>query len=139
MSATYGQVRRSREEDHLSFTLERNILYCHPAQPLGGNWKNGNYLLKNNVYYRPDGQLEFPGGLSFGEWQAKGHDQGSVVADPKFVGAQQYDFRLQADSPARELGFQNIDMRQVGLIGPPEWRRLPASVQRPTMQLPGEE
>jgi hypothetical protein len=29
LSATYGQIRRSREEEHSSFTIERNIIYSN--------------------------------------------------------------------------------------------------------------
>ena len=139
MSATYGQVRRSREENHSSFTLEQNILYCHPAQPLGGNWKNGNYVLRNNLYYRPEGELKFPGDVSLAQWQQQGHDKGSLSADPKFVDAPQCDFGLKSDSPAFKLGFQPIDTSTVGLIGPSEWRELPKSIVRPALKLPGEE
>ncbi len=139
LSATYGQIRRSREEEHRSFTLERNIIYCHPAQPLGGNWGNGNFLLRENLYYRPEGKLEFPGGLSLDQWQAKGQDAGSLAADPKFIDAAAYDFRLQPDSPALKLGFRPIDTSTVGLVGPAVWTDLPNQIQRPPLNLPGEQ
>ena len=53
--------------------------------------------------------------MSFADWQAKGVDQHSLVADPKFVDPANYDFRLQPDSPALKLGFQPIDTSAIGL------------------------
>ena len=138
-SATRGQIIRSREEEHRSFTFERNIIYCQPAPPLGGNWDNGNYALDHNVYWATGEQPKFPGELTFKQWQEKGQDTHSVIADPKCVDPANYDFRLQDDSPALKLGFQPIDLTTVGLTGPAEWVELSKTIERPAMKLPGEE
>ncbi len=139
-SATRGQVIRSREEDHSSFTFERNIVYYTQADLLGGNWSKGKFTLDHNLYWNAAGKpVTFPGGLSLDQWRAKGQDQHSLVADPKFVDAAGYDFRLQADSPAKQIGFQPFDISKAGLTGPPEWTNLPRQIQRPKMLQPGEK
>jgi hypothetical protein len=43
------------------------------------------------------------------------YDQNSQVADPRFVDEEGQDYRLRHDSPARELGFEEIDRRPIGL------------------------
>jgi hypothetical protein len=140
LSATYGQIRRSREEGHNSFTVERNILYSDGVPMLGGNWSNGNYRFDSNCYWDASGQAPtFPGNLTLAQWQAKGYDAHSVIADPKFVDPATFNFDLQPDSPALKLGFQPIDTRQIGLVGPAEWVNLPKQVDRPRLLLPGEE
>ncbi len=140
LSATYGQVRRSREEGHISFILEKNIIFGRGVPMLGGNWKNGKFTLRDNCYWdASDSEPKFPGGLNLQQWQAKGFDTGSIVADPKFVDPEHFDFRLQPDSPALGLGFQPIDTSKIGLVGPPDWVRLPQQVERPKLLLPGEE
>jgi len=140
LSATYGQIRRSRQEEHRSFTIERNIIYADGVAMLGGNWSNGNYLLDSNCYWDASGQAPtFPGGLTFSEWQQKGQDTHSLVADPKFADPANYDFRLQPDSPAVKLGFKPIDTTSVGLVGPPQWVDLPKRIKRPTMIMPAKE
>jgi len=140
LSATYGQIRRSREEEHSSFTVERNIIYSNGVPLLGGNWSNGNYRLDSNCYWDAGGQAPtFPGGLTLAQWQEKGYDVHSVIADPKFVDPENLDFSLQPDSPALALGFKPIDTSQIGLVGPAEWVDLPKQVKRPRMLLPGEE
>jgi len=140
LSATYGQIRRSRQEEHSSFTVERNIIYSNAVPILGGNWSNGNYRLDSNCYWDASGKApEFPGGLTLAQWQEKGHDAGSIVADPKFADPERFDFSLPADSPALKVGFQPIDTSRIGLVGPKEWVRLPDEVDRPKLLLPGEE
>lgn len=117
----------------------RNNIYCEPAPPLGGNWSNGNYRFDHNLYWNPGGPPKFPGDLSLKQWQEKGQDVHSMVADPGFIDADNFDFRLEADSPALKLGFQPIDIRTAGLMGPAEWVELPGKVQRPPLKLPGEK
>jgi hypothetical protein len=53
-----GQILRTRQENHLSFTMERNIIYCDHEFPLSGNWSNGQYHLDRNLYFRQDGSGE---------------------------------------------------------------------------------
>ena len=137
LSATYGQIRRSREEEHNSFTVERNVIYSDGVTMLGGNWSNGNFTLANNCYFDASGkEPTFPGGLTLKEWQAKGHDAESIVADPKFADPGKFDFSLAADSPAVKLGFKPIDVSQCGLVGPAEWISLPERTELPPIEMP---
>jgi len=139
-SATKGQVIRSRQEEHRSFTFEHNIVYSTQADLLGGNWSKGGFFLDYNLYWNAAGKpVTFPGGLSLEKWQAKGQDVHSLIADPKFVDPAHYDFRLQPDSPATKIGFKPFDIRTAGLTGPADWVALPKQVKRPKMLLPGEK
>ncbi|MFQ6040490.1 MAG: right-handed parallel beta-helix repeat-containing protein [Candidatus Poribacteria bacterium] len=58
-----------------------------------------------------------PGLDSFEEWQKRGLDANSIVADPLFVDAANDDYSLKPDSPALKLGFKPIDISEVGLSG----------------------
>ena len=49
------------------------------------------------------------------EWQRMGFDVHSVVADPLFMDPGKDDYRLSPDSPALRLGFQPIDVNQIGI------------------------
>jgi hypothetical protein len=136
-----GQVVRTRSESHRSFTFERNIVYYREPPLLGGNWGGEDgFVLDHNVYWRTDGTPpEFPGGLTLAQGQAKGHDPHSIVADPKFVDPERYDFRLQDDSPAPAVGFEPIEISTAGLTGPESWTELPEQVERPPFVMPWEE
>jgi hypothetical protein len=54
-------------------------------------------------------------GAALDQWQARGHDTNSVIADPQFVDAGSGDFRLKPESPALKLGFKPIDLSNVGV------------------------
>ncbi|MFO7901753.1 MAG: right-handed parallel beta-helix repeat-containing protein [Planctomycetota bacterium] len=132
-----GQIRRSREESHISFTCDGNIIFGDTTPPLGNNWKNGNYRMDNNVYWNTDADtLVFPGNRTFAEWQETGQDEHSIVADPQFVDPANGDFRLKPNSPALEKGFEPIDASQAGLVGDKAWTEKPKHVNRPPMPWP---
>jgi hypothetical protein len=61
---------------------------------------------------------------TFDEWQALGFDKHSIVADPLFEDANGRNFRVQPESPALKLGFQNFEMGIWGLTAefPRQWR-----------------
>ena len=47
-------------------------------------------------------------------WRAMGYDQHSIVADPGFKDLDNRNFTLAEDSPAGDIGFQSIDLSDVG-------------------------
>ena len=112
------QLQRTRPEPHRSFSFITNIVYFDTGVLLGGNWSNDHYLMDWNVYFdaRPGAkpeQMRFAGD-DLQQWRARGHDVHSIIADPLFVAPERYDFRLQNNSPARQLGFDPIDVSNVG-------------------------
>jgi hypothetical protein len=131
-----GEIARYREEDHQSFFFERNIVYSESGYFLIGNWGNGNYGMQENVYWDTSTADPDFGDLDFEEWQSLERDQGTIVADPKFIGAKTLDFRLQPDSPALRLGFRPFDTAEVGLYGDSEWVDLPKGIVRRPLELP---
>jgi hypothetical protein len=113
--ADQGQIIRSREEAHRSFTFERNIVYFSQGDLFGSQWSNGNYLLDHNIYWRTDDKpIVFPGNRDFKAWQATGQDRHSLIADPKFTDPTRGDFRLSPQSPASKLGIKAIDVTTTG-------------------------
>jgi hypothetical protein len=129
-----GEVSRYRQEDHLSFTFERNLVYSTSGLFLNGGWSNGKYVMKDNLYWDTSTADPKFDKMSFKEWQALGRDAGSLLADPKFVAPDALDFRLQPDSPAAKIGFVPFDPGQAGLYGDPAWVALPRQVVRPELQ-----
>ena len=76
-----------------------------------------------NVYFSTTGHLMdaaiqgLPDVESFEQWQKRGLDTHSIVADPLFVDPASGDYSLQPNSPALKLGFKPIDVSTVGLRG----------------------
>jgi hypothetical protein len=114
-----NQLMRTREEDHNSFTFERNIVFFDSGNLLGSNWSNEHFKIDNNLYWdaRPGfsaAALRFKG-ATFADWRKRGHDLHSLVADPQFVAPAKMDFQLRDSSPAFKLGFKPIDLGEVGV------------------------
>jgi len=109
------QIVRSREEPHISFTFEHNIVYHKEGQLLSKKWQDDKFKLDYNVYFNAASKpVTFPGALGLADWQKRGFDAHSLVADPLFVDPDKGNFALKPDSPALSLGFQPIDMSGVG-------------------------
>ena len=127
--ADEGQVIRSREEEHQSFSLERNVILCDNGLPLGKSWRNGNFNLDTNLYWDTAGNEMLFAGMGFEEWQEAGHDRGSRIADPRFVSVRRRDFRPRSKSPLHEMGIEPLDASRAGLYGDPAWVRKPGRVR----------
>ncbi|MCW3095980.1 MAG: putative pectin lyase [Chthonomonadaceae bacterium] len=111
-----GQIIRTRAEDHRSFTFEHNIVYFNQGTLLGSNWTGAGFALDNNLYWNAAGQpLDFAG-ATLAQWQGKGQDVHSQVADPQFIAPEKGDFHLKPGSPALALGFQPFDMSHAGAV-----------------------
>jgi hypothetical protein len=124
------QLIRSREEEHISFILDGNIIYFSNGRLLGSTWSNNNWKMDNNLYWDTSGEGFSFAGDTFEEWQARGHDVHSVIADPLFEDIENRDFRLKPDSPALAMGFKPIDVSKAGLQERPPWMNDPAAVPR---------
>jgi hypothetical protein len=133
------QFARTRNEPHVSFFFEQNIVYWKTGSLMGGNWSDEQtYRLDDNLYWNASGSpIRFPGNLDLAAWQAKHHqDRHSLVADPGFVDPAHDDYRLKPDSPALKLGFKPLDLGQVGVYGDPAWVQLARSVTYPPVEVP---
>jgi len=111
------QLARTRPENHLSFTFERNIVYWKHGVLLGGNWAwtGGNYKLDYNCYWNALGEPITFAGLPLEKWrEERGQDLHSIIADPLFVDPDNADFRLKPNSPALQIGFQPFDISVAG-------------------------
>lgn len=129
------QINRSRVEEHISFFMERNIVYWKEDIPvLTGRWFDVTYMHRPgkpwfdaepdsltevfdyNLYFNPNkarDEIKF-GDWTFDQWLARGQDAHSLYADPGFADPEKGDFTLPDDSPAFALGFRPIDMSTVG-------------------------
>jgi hypothetical protein len=130
-----GQATVSRYEDHLSVTFDRNIL-IGDNQPIYavGKPEQRIFLSNNNLFWdvarapwcgastrNEKGEWGYKQEYSFEEWRKLGYDPQSIVADPKCRDFAARDFTLEPASPAFALGFEPIDMSDVG-PRPPEKR-----------------
>ncbi|MFO7957191.1 MAG: right-handed parallel beta-helix repeat-containing protein [Candidatus Brocadiia bacterium] len=125
-----GTVGHGRaDEGHSAFNLRQNILVTDGASMFRGGYgvrmTQRNHWSDLNLMWDVSGEP-----LSFRDrhetvdlegWRALRHDRHSLVADPGFRDVEARDFRLSEGSPALQLGFEPIDMSNVG-PRPPEER-----------------
>jgi hypothetical protein len=110
------QVQRTRAEPHQSFAFERNIVIWNSGPGVVGDWKDTlNAVFRNNQYWPYDNGKAIFGLQPFKKWQARGMDEGSLIADPGFVDPEHGDFRFKpGGGPAESIGFQTWDLSDVG-------------------------
>jgi parallel beta-helix repeat protein len=118
-----NQLMRSREEGHISFYFTNNIVLFESGNLLGSTWKNDRFVMEGNLYWdsrtanetkKDAARLKFAD-ATLPQWQGRGHDINSLVADPQFLDAAKNDFRLRNGSPAEKLGFGPIQSGTVGV------------------------
>ena len=114
-----AQLSRGRAEpEHFTLNINHNIVLYTDAWLLGLDWSGDNFKLDSNLYWRTDGlPVIFPGNQTLVQWQAKGQDRNSQVADPLFVDVSKNDYRLKSDSPALKMGIAPIDVSTSGRLG----------------------
>ncbi len=111
-----AQLMRSREEDHLSFKIQNNVIVFYDRPLLGSNW-NGtrdNFQLDSNLYWNTGAEPLSFAGKTLAQWQESGQDKTSVVADPLFVDAAHDNFNLRPNSPALKIGFVPFNWSNAG-------------------------
>mmetsp|Transcript_18991 Transcript_18991/g.26720 ORF Transcript_18991/g.26720 Transcript_18991/m.26720 type:complete len:124 (-) Transcript_18991:71-442(-) len=88
------------------------------------DWEHGwhNFTFQDNVYFSQGLDPSLPlfnsshryPGEGFRSWRSNGKDTGSLFADPLFLAAHGTNFTLGPESPAFRIGFQPIDLSDVG-------------------------
>jgi len=103
------------------YTFENNIVWSFSGSIFRISGQPDQETFKqvdSNVYYNPEGRYTF-GRIkdykSLDNWHRMGLDTNTKFADPLFVDRENHDYRLKPDSPALTLGFENIDISEIGL------------------------
>ncbi len=118
-----SQIERGKDEAHVSYRFERNIVYWKDEAPfLSNNLTVCEPIAKGirldyNIYYNADGHPIRFRHDTLQQWQDRtGNDRHSFIADPMFVDPDNGDFTLKPGSPAGKIGFQPIDTTSMGQL-----------------------
>jgi len=126
------QIRATRVEKHLSFTLKNNIVFYRTERLLQGPWTKIKVEMSDNLYFNCAGKPVTFAGMDLDAWKKRGHDAGSIIADPQFVDPDKYNFKFRKGaSNAAKIGFKPFDYSQAGVYGPTAWTKLPPALPCP--------
>src|SRR5262249_55751226 len=109
-----GTVRRSREEDHLSFRFTRNVVISDTPQFLHRAFKKGRFAFEKNLYSAPTPDKATWNGLTWAQWQKLGQDRDSLVLDPLLIDPARPERGLKPGSPVKRIGFEMPDVSTTG-------------------------
>lgn len=134
-----GQVQITKTEDHVSLTLERNVMLSDGVPAICGRSNDGASVRDYpifcdlNLYWDVGGSAQLAGDIRRGkssstagswsvddlvgpdEWMSLGHDRHSVIADPKLADPLARDFAASDDGPATTLGITVPDVSGAGV------------------------
>ena len=121
--SAWHSVWRWKRDDGPPSTVERNIFYITQGDLFhaDGGAADKDTPWDHNLYWRTDSEELLFYDDTLEEWQGRGMDRHSKVADPLFVDAENADFRLKPGSPAADIGFKPIDTSKVGLTPESRW------------------
>ena len=69
----------------------------------------------NAAVFTDDSSTNFEG-VNLSQWQERGKDVHSVFVDPGIVITKEGYPKLKPDSPAFDIGFKAIDLRDAGIV-----------------------
>ncbi|WP_235293788.1 right-handed parallel beta-helix repeat-containing protein [Portibacter lacus] len=125
------QAQCTRVEDHRSFDFSNNIIVFDEGVVLKGAWNKIDIKMDHNLYWNTGGDSYDFNGQSFREWQQSGHDVNSLIANPNFIDAPNFDFRFQNTETIDKINFKPFDFSKAGVYGSAEWKKkseLPESI-----------
>ena len=125
------QAQCTRVEDHRSFDFTNNIILFDEGVVLKGAWEKIDIAMDNNMYWNTGGEEYDFNGKSFAEWQKFGHDQHSLILDPRFKDAENFNFEFKNKRAIKRIAFKPFNLDNIGVYGEDSWKqkaKLPSSI-----------
>lgn len=118
-----AQLEATRKEDHTSFSFANNIVWFDSGTLGGIAWDKVDFKSDYNCYWDARTKnLEIVPGLSFKDWQSRGKDAHSVIADPGFDPANG-DYAIKNKRLSKKIRFVPFDYNEAGVYGSDEWKK----------------
>ncbi len=115
------QAQCTRVEKHRSFNFENNIILFNEGVVLQGAWEKIDIQMDNNLYWNINGDEYIFNGKSFKNWQKSGHDSNSLIANPHFKDATNFNFEITNKTNSTKIGFVPFNYTNVGVYGENNW------------------
>ena len=114
-------MQATRVENHLSFTLEHNLIISSNSAFFYGPWNKLQYASGSNCFVAYGQAMPlFPKG-NLAAWQQAGHEPGSILTDLDLKGNWP-DITIPPGSPILATGFNPFDPQLAGVTGDRAWK-----------------
>jgi len=127
------QFQFTRVEAHLSFSFFNNIVLYEQGPIFRGPWLKGQIEMRNNVYWGIKSTPSFFD-MDLNQWQAKGKDIGSQIADIIAIDPSTMEVSYKNELVLKEKGIVPFDPNQAGVYGDAKWRSLSREVVYPSFK-----
>lgn len=124
LSVISGEAQTASDTPPNDIDVVGNIFYHNEGPIYKFRFGHEGSLLRQsdqNLFFNKQGiylVTGIPGVTTLQDWQAleEGHfDQNSIIGDPLFIDPENGDYRLRFDSPAFDLGFEDLNFVDMGL------------------------
>ena len=128
----YGGCPKKEGDRPQSYDNFRNIYFLNDMDDFTFNRPNDRYYdmapnFHHNIYWSTnpgDEELaKFPDDMSWDEWQMSGNDSESLWQDPLFEDPATHRYILSEDSPAWDLGIEQVDLENIGIQIPGKYHK----------------
>lgn len=120
----YAQFQSARLEKHRAFRFTRNIVAFDTGDLTAGRWDVVKLETDSNLYWDSRMKPLLIGKTTFEDWQKKGNEPHSVLANPMFAAPEKLDFKINNKQAVRQIGFKPFDYDKAGVYGSKSWRSL---------------
>jgi parallel beta-helix repeat protein len=115
------QLQCTRVEKHRSFNFNNNIILFKQGVVLQGAWGKIDIQMDKNIYWNSANNEYIFNGKSFKVWQNTGHDTHSIIADPHFKDAANFNFEITDKTNSNKINFIPFDYSKAGVYGNENW------------------
>lgn len=115
------QAQCSRVEKHRSFNFENNIILFNEGVVLQGAWEKIDIQMNKNLYWNNKEDEYIFCGKSFEKWKKSGHDSNSIIANPNFKDAANYNFKIVDKTNTNKIDFVPFNYSKAGVYGEIAW------------------
>lgn len=125
------QLQCTVPEAHKSFSFTNNIIIFNEGMVAKGAWDKVNAEIDSNLYWNTSKKEYNFNNHTFKQWQNRGFDINSLIANPYFKDAQNLNFKFKKASNYKKIGFKPFDFSKAGVYGEKHWvekAKLPQSI-----------
>ncbi len=115
------QLQATRVEEHLSFSFSNNIIIYNTEKLIGNSWHAVKLDADYNCYWNTAKKPIVFAKQNMEEWQKSGKDSHSIIADPMFVDAENFNFKFKKKKTYSKIEFKPFDFTKAGVYGSKVW------------------